>query len=123
MVECGLVSVWKGVEGGGAQWKSGWDECGLFSIIIDMLQVCLVCWPLHQPSTCILCIICMYLYVYHVLFQILLQIHHVCMYIITDISCVHIVWSRCGLSKNTKQVSSVQLQYYVGLGLHLTCPL
>ena len=22
----------------------------LFSIIIDMLQVCLVCYPLHQPS-------------------------------------------------------------------------
>ena len=43
MVECGLVSVWKGVEVGGAQWKSGWGECGLFSIIIDMLQVCLVC--------------------------------------------------------------------------------
>ena len=27
----------------------------------------------------------------HVLFQILLQIYHVCMYIITDISCVHVL--------------------------------
>ena len=43
VVECGLVSVWKGVEVGGAKSKSGWGECGLFSVVIDMLQVCLVC--------------------------------------------------------------------------------
>ena len=56
MVKCGLVSVWKGIEVGGAAWKSGWGKCDLFplsemavytddlfSITIDMLQVCLVC--------------------------------------------------------------------------------